>query len=61
MQKRITWRFAATRRLDEPRRRAAVAPHYDACRAMRAVDQEDSRHPALIVTEPWLGYRSHQG
>jgi uncharacterized membrane protein len=29
MQKRITWRVAGTRRLDEPRRRAAVAPHYD--------------------------------
>ena len=29
MQKRITWRVAVKRRLDEPRRPAAVAPHYD--------------------------------
>ena len=29
MQKRITWRVAARRRLDEPRRPAAFAPHYD--------------------------------
>ena len=29
MQERITWRVAAKRRLDEPRRRAALAPHYD--------------------------------
>jgi uncharacterized membrane protein len=29
MQQRITWRVAGKRRLDEPRRRAAVAPHYD--------------------------------
>ena len=29
MQKRITWRVAGKRRLDEPRRPAAVAPHYD--------------------------------
>ena len=29
MQKRITWRVAGKRRLDEPRRPATVAPHYD--------------------------------
>ena len=29
MQKRLTWRVAGKRRLDEPRRPAAVAPHYD--------------------------------
>jgi uncharacterized membrane protein len=29
MQTRITWRVAARRRLDEPRRPAAFAPHYD--------------------------------
>ena len=29
MQKLITWRVAGKRRLDEPRRPAAVAPHYD--------------------------------
>ena len=29
MQKHITWRVAGKRRLDEPRRPAAVAPHYD--------------------------------
>ena len=29
MHKRITWRVAGKRRLDEPRRPAAVAPHYD--------------------------------
>ena len=29
MRERVTWRVAVKRRLDEPRRRAAVAPHYD--------------------------------
>jgi uncharacterized membrane protein len=29
MQKHITWRVAGKRRLDEPRRPLAVAPHYD--------------------------------
>ena len=29
MQKRITWRVAGKRRLDEARRPATVAPHYD--------------------------------
>ena len=29
MQKRITWRVAGKRRLDEPRRPAAVGAHYD--------------------------------
>jgi uncharacterized membrane protein len=29
MHKRVTWRVAGKRRLDEPRRPAAVAPHYD--------------------------------
>jgi uncharacterized membrane protein len=29
MRKRVTWRVAGNRRLDQPRRPLAVAPHYD--------------------------------
>jgi len=47
MQKRITWRVAGKRRLDEPRRPATVAPHYDPEDVRVALDL-DPRVPVLL-------------